>query len=271
MAKVIWKGHINFGLVNVPTRLYSATRSRKLDFHLIDRRDQSPVGYLKINKETGREVRPDEIARAVEHDGQTVVLEDEDFEKIDPKARRAIDIQHFVRAEQIDPAYFQRPYFLAPAEGAERSYVLLREVIRRTGRVGIAKLVLRRREHLAAVMAREDVLVVNLIRFADELRDPGQLDLPSQTPQQLGITTDHLEMASELVGRMTQDWRPEQYRDEYRKALGELIEERAQAQQEGAPRPADTSQPAPEPERTPPSDLEDTLRQSLDRSRQDRL
>ncbi len=262
MPKVIWKGHLNFGLVNVPVRLYSATRRRKLDFHLIDRRDQRPVGHLKINKDTGREVRPDEIARAIEVDGQTVVVEDEDFEQANPQAKHTIDIRHFVRVEQIDPVFFDKPYYMAPQEGAERSYVLLREVIERTGRVGIAKVVLHRREHLAATMLHDGVLTLQLLRFAREIRDPGDLDVPAQTPRQLDITTDAVEMATELVQRMTEEWQPEQYHDEYLEQLTELVERRAHQGREAA-------QPEEPPAAEPPSaatteELFEQLRRSIE-------
>lgn len=264
MAKVIWKGHINFGLVDVPVRLYSATERHKLDFHLIDRRDQNPVGYVKINKETGREVRPDEIARAIEVDDEMVVVEDEDFERANPAATRSIDIEHFVRRDQIDPIFFEKPYYLAPQQGAERSYALLREVIRRTGRVGIAKFVLRRREHLAAVMVHEEVLTVELLRFSRDVRDPTELDVPGEALDELGITTDALEMATELVERMTRDWQPQQYRDEYYQQLTELIERRAR-QGAGAEQP---SPPQPERPREPTSEeLFEQLKRSIQQGR----
>lgn len=265
MPKVIWKGHINFGLVNVPVRLHSATRKNRLDFHLVDRRDENPVGYVKINKETGREVRPDEIARAIEtEDGQLVLLEDQDFEQADPEASRALDIRHFVRLEQISPAFFEKPYFLAPMEGAEKSYGLLREVIAETGRVGIAKVVLRRRERLAAVMARDDVLVLELLRFSQELRDPGELDLPDIDRRSLGITTDEMEMATELVRRMTEEWKPEAYRDEYREQLEQLIEQKASRGRE-VPTSATPQAPS-EVAEAPQEDLSESLRRSIGRT-----
>jgi DNA end-binding protein Ku len=266
MAKVIWKGQINFGLVNVPVRLYSASRKRKLDFRLVDKRDQNSVGYLKINKETGREVRPEEIARAIDVDGETVVLEDEDFEQAASKSARAIDIRHFVRLEQIEPAFFEKPYYLEPEEGAEKSYVLLREVVERTGRVGIAKVVLRKREHLAALMVQDDALMLNLLRFAPEIVDPAELDLPHDNAREIGVDTGSIEMATELVQRMTQDWEPEQYHDEYQEELEALIEQRARQQRTGEV-PAEASRPAPEHEETPASDLSEQLRRSVDQRR----
>ncbi|WP_168211028.1 non-homologous end joining protein Ku [Persicimonas caeni] len=269
MPKVIWKGHINFGLVNVPVRLYSATRKRKLDFHLIDKRDQSPVGYLKINKDTGREVRPEEVARAIEVDGEKVVVEDDDFEQAEAHTAQNIDIQHFVRREQINPAFFEKPYYLAPMEGAEKSYTLLREVIERTGRVGIAKVVLRKREHLAALMVQDNVVVLEMLRFADELRDPSELDLPAESAGDLGVTTDALEMATELVQRMTRDWKPDQYRDEYREELLELIEDKARRARAGTAEPSsqpEESRPTSgEPGTTEGADLTERLRQSIER------
>lgn len=264
MPKVIWKGHISFGLVNVPVRLYSATRKRKLDFHLIDKRDQNPVGYLKINKETGREVRPEEVVRAIDVDGEQVVVEEEDFEHAEQRAAQAIEIQHFVRLEQIEPAFFRKPYYLEPAEASEKSYALLREVIEQTGRVGIAKVVLRKREHLAALMVQGNVVVLEMLRFADELRDPTELEIPEENARELGITTDAVEMATELVQRMTRDWQPGEYRDEYREELLGLIERKARQARAGE-EAAEAERHVPPPEEAEPGDLTEQLRQSIER------
>lgn len=264
MPKVIWKGHINFGLVTVPVRLYSATERQKIDFQLIDRRDHSPVGYQKINKETGREVRSKEVARAARVDGETVIVEDEEFDDLRSHLSRTIDIEHFVRREQIQPAYYEKPYYLEPQEGAERSYALLREVVDRTGRVGVARVVLRRREHLAAVGLHENALSLNLLRFGDEVRDPGELTLPERDLRELGITTDAIEMATELVARMTRDWDPERYENEYRKALRELIEQKARPEQPEAP-PPEASAPSTGSQETGASELTEQLRRSIDR------
>lgn len=262
MPKAIWKGHINFGLVTVPVRLYSATNRRKTEFSLVDRRDKSPVGQRRINKETGHEIDSKDVARAAEVDGERVIVEDEDFERLRSELRRSIDIEHFVRLEQIAPAYFDRPYYLEPQEGAERSYALLRLVIEQTGRVGIARVVLRRREHLAALGLHDGALSMNLLRYADEVRDPTELDLPEDGLRDLGITADAVEMATELVMRMTRDWQPDRYHDEFQEALEDLIERKAKPQQH-PPTPSDAPGGAPRAESESDTELDDQLRRSI--------
>ncbi|MFW5968432.1 MAG: Ku protein, partial [Persicimonas sp.] len=259
MPKAIWKGHINFGLVTVPVRLYSATNRRKTEFSLVDRRDKSPVGQRRINKETGREIEPENVARAAEVDGEPVIVEDEDFERLRSELSRSIDIEHFVRLEQIEPAYFDRPYFLEPQEGGERSYALLRLVAEQTGRVGIARVVLRRREHLAALGIHDGALALNLLRYPDEVRDPTELDLPEGGLRDLGITTDAVEMATELVMRMTRDWQPARYHDEFHEALEDLIERKAKPQRH-PPTPSEPPAGAPRAEGSSGDELDEQLR-----------
>jgi DNA end-binding protein Ku len=263
MPRAIWKGHLSFGLVDVPVRLYSATRRDRPDSHLIDRRDGAPVGHLKINKDTGREVRHDEIARAYEVDGEEVVVEDADLEAIAPASGHSVDIEDFVRREDISPVFFDKPYFLAPDEGAERSYALLREVIERTERVGIARVVLRKRERLCAVTVHDGALTLNLLRYWRELRDPAELDLPAEDLRQAGVSDDAVDMAVELIERKTREWAPQTYRDQYQDRLLELIEQKARPE-----RPPEVTRPEQaEPTEAQPQqgDLTERLRRSIDR------
>jgi len=226
----MWSGTINFGLVNIPVGLYSGETTDDLDFDMLDKRDFSPVGYERVNKKTGKEVAWENIVKGYEYaDGQYVVLTDKDFEEANVEATRQIDILDFVSFADIDPRYVDRPYYLAPLKAGKKSYALLREVLRRSGKAGVGKVVIRTRQHLAAVVAHEDALLLILLRFADELRDTKGLDLPSTNLKTLGITPKELTMAERLVDGMVTSFEPEKYEDEYRRDLMQLIKRKAKA------------------------------------------
>lgn len=226
-ARVIWKGSISFGLVHIPVALYSAEQRDELNLSMLDRRDASPVGYKRINKTTGKEVQWENVVKGYEYDkGQYVVLEDEDFQQANVKATQTVEIVAFVDGADIPFMYYSKPYFLEPINKGEKVYALLRETLRSSGKVGIAKVVLRQREHLAAVLTQGDMLVLEILRFQYELRDPGQFTVPSADVADLGITKKELEMAQRLVVDMTEKWAPEQYHDEYRDDLLKLIEQK---------------------------------------------
>ena len=225
MARSIWKGSIRFGLVNVPVALHTAEEADELSFTLLDRRDLSPVGYQRVNKSSGEEVPWDEIVKGYEYeDGRYVVLGDEDFLQANVEATRTIDIVAFVDAAAIDPVYFDRPYYLAPTAQGEKGYALLRETLERTGRAGIATVVIRTRQHLAALLPRGKALVLVLLRFAHELRGTKGLDLPDAK-----VSDKELAMAEKLVEGMVEEWDPEAYHDEYRDDLLALIERKVEA------------------------------------------
>jgi DNA end-binding protein Ku len=227
MPHAIWKGSIRFGLVNIPVGLYSAEDSDELSFTLLDRRDLSPVGYQRINKSTGEEVPWDEIVKGYEYEeDEYVVLGEEDFKRANPEATQTVDIVAFVDAADIDPMYFDRPYYLAPTKGGDKGYAILREALAETGKAGIAKVVLRTREHLAAVLPRDKALVLELLRFDHELRDTKGLDLPGTDLGKLKVTKKEIEMAEKLVEGMVEEWDPSQYEDEYREDLMARIEEK---------------------------------------------
>jgi len=242
MARAIWKGSISFGLVNIPVGLYSAESRDEIHFKLLDKRNLSPIHYKRVSEESNREVPWDETARGYEFaDGKYVVLSDEDLKRASPEATQTIDIVDFVDLEEISPLYFDKPYYLAPDKKGAKAYALLREVLRRTGKVGIAQVVIRTRQYLAAVVARGEVLTLELMRYAHELRDPEELDLPHGKQ---GISAKELQMAERLVEGMVEAWHPEKYKDEYRRDLMKMIEERVEAGQlEASP------EPAPRPER----------------------
>jgi DNA end-binding protein Ku len=230
MARSIWKGSITFGLVNIPVGLYSAEkRSEEIHFHLLDKRTLSPVRYKRVNEKNGKEVPWEEIVRGYEYqEGQYVVMSDEDIKRANPEASQTVDILDFVDGEEISPLYYDKPYYLAPQKKGAKSYALLRETLRRTGKVGIAKVVIRTRQYLAAVIPQDDVIVLELMRFDHELRDADDLELPHGMA---GVTEKELDMAERLVEGMVGEWEPEKYRDDYRSDLMKLIEKRVESGQ----------------------------------------
>jgi len=230
MARAIWTGTVGFGLVQIPVGLHTAEDRAELEMTMLDKRDFSPVGYERVNKKTGKEVAWENVVKGYEHgDGQYVVLTDKDFEEANVEATRQIDILDFVSFADIDPRYVERPYYLAPLKAGKKSYALLREVLRRSGKAGVGKVVIRSRQHLAAVVAHDDALLLVLLRFADELRDTKGLELPSTNLKTLGITPKELSMAERLVDGMVSHFEPEKYEDEYRRDLLRLIQRKAKA------------------------------------------
>lgn len=226
MARALWKGSISFGLVNIPVGLYSAEqRDDGVSFSQLDRRTMSPIGYRRYNKSNGDEVPWDEIVRGYEYEkGRYVVLTDEDFEQANPKASRTVEIVDFVDAAEIEPLYFDKPYYLAPTENGNKGYALLRETLRRTGKVGVARVVIRTREYLAAVIARDSMMILEILRYPHELRGSDDLDVPAEDLTTLGVSEKELKMAELLVEQMVEDWEPAKYRDQYRDDLLTRIE-----------------------------------------------
>ncbi len=223
--KTFWKGSISFGLVNIPVALYAAESNQKVSFRLLDRRDFSPVRYQRVNERSGKEVSWDEIVKGYEYDeGEYVVLSDADFERANVEATHTIEIVAFVDLTEISPMFFQKPYYLAPLKHGEKGYALLREVMRRTGKAGIARVVLRSREYLAAVTVHGEVLVLNLLRFAHELRGTNNLEVPGHDLKRLKINEREIEMAQQLVEAMQDSWRPERFHEQYRDDLMKIID-----------------------------------------------
>jgi DNA end-binding protein Ku len=226
MARAIWKGTISFGLVNIPIALYPATRREELKFRLLRQTDLSPVNYKRVAEKDGREVPWDQIVKGYEYEkGKYVVLKDEDFERVDLEATQTVDIQDFVHQEEIDPMFFYKPYYLEPQKGGDKAYALLREALKDTNKVGVAKVVIKTRQYLAGVKPEDGALVLELMHFADELADPGKLHLPTKVE----IGKREMTMAKSLVDSMSSKWQPEKYKDDYREALMEVIEEKVEA------------------------------------------
>jgi len=226
VPRSLWKGAISFGLVNVPVELHSAhKRSSELDLTMLDRRDMSPVGFRRVNKATGEEVPWAEVVKGYEYrDGQYVVLGEEDFRRANPEASRTVDIVAFVGLQDIAPPYFETPYYLAPGKRGEKAYALLRDTLRKSGKAGIATVVIRTRQYLAALFPQDDVLVLNTLRYADELKKPSSLEVPSAK-----ATAKELDMALRLVEDMSDAWKPERFHDTYREDLLKRVEEKVKA------------------------------------------
>lgn len=220
----LWRGSIAFGLVNIPVTLESAQQEQKIRFHLLDKRDNGPIGYKQYNKKTGREIDRKNIIKAYECEkGQYVLLSDVDFEKANPKATRSIDIEDFISIDDIDPMLFDRPYYVVPQKGGEKSYALLREVLAKSGKAGIAKIVLHSLQHLAAIFVREDYIILELLRFADEVREISEVP---RLEDKARISDRELDIAEQLVEGMTSKWDPSKYRDTYREDMMHLIEQK---------------------------------------------
>jgi len=226
MARAIWKGSISFGLVNIPIALYPATRREELKFRLLRKSDLSPVNYKRVAEKDGEEVPWDEIVKGYEYEkGKYVVLKDEDFQRVDLEATQTVDIQDFVEQEEIDPMFFYKPYYLEPQKGGDKAYALLRDALKDTNRVGIAKVVIKTRQYLAGVKPENGVLALELMHFADELADPEKLRVPKKTE----VGKREMNMAKSLIDSMSSKWNPEKYKDDYREALMEVIEEKVEA------------------------------------------
>lgn len=229
MARAIWKGSITFGLVNIPVGLYSAEQREEVSFHLLDKRNMARVRYKRVNEESGKEVPWDETVRGYEYEsGQYVILTDEDFRRASPEKTQTVDIVDFVDLDEIDPRFFDKPYYLGPDKRGAKSYALLRETLRRTRKVGIAKVVIRSKEYLAAVTVHEDVIVLNILRYGHELRAWDELDLPSGKE---GVSERELDMAERLVEGMVTSWDPESYKDTYVSDLKAMIQRRVESGQ----------------------------------------
>jgi DNA end-binding protein Ku len=252
VARPIWSGTISFGLVSVPVRMFSATESKELRFHFLDKHDLQPIGYEKVRRDTGKTVDPDDIVRGFEvQKGQYVTLEDEDLDRLDIELTKTIDILDFVELDEIDPIYFRKAYYLAPQDGAEKAYRLLVRALEETSKVGIAKVVIRNKQHLAALRAWDGTLVLETMYYADEVRQPEKVDGKAR------LQKPEVEMAKSLVENLSEPFKPEKYDDTYRKELLDLLRAKAKGK------------PLPEPEAEEEGEVVDlmaALRESVERT-----
>ena len=232
MARSLWKGAISFGLVHIPVEMHTAVREKSLDLTMLDKRDFSPVGFKRYNKNNNKEDSWDDIVKGYEYqDGEYVVLSEEDLRQANVEATQTIDILAFVDAEQVPLLFYEQPYYLAPGKGGDKVYALLRETLRKTGKIGIANVVIRVKQHLAALVCVGDVIVMNTLRYADEIRETDDLKIPSSTAKSTAISDKELKMAMALVEGMSEDWKPEQYHDSYREDVLALVEKKVKAKQ----------------------------------------
>lgn len=226
MPRPMWKGNISFGLVMIPVSMYSAeAKAAELDLDLVDSRNGARVRYQRVNERTGKEVPWKSVSKGYLVDDHYVILSDEDFKRAAEGVVKGIEIVEFVPEDSISPLYYQKPYYLAPGKGGEKVYALLRDALKKAGRIGIAKAVIHSREHLAALVPLDDLLVLLILRFGEELRAPSELELPSSAKAK--VTSKELALAQELMKGMSAEWDPDRYHDEYRNALRHFIEEKA--------------------------------------------
>ncbi|MDQ1829349.1 non-homologous end joining protein Ku [Massilia scottii] len=232
MGRSLWKGAISFGLVHIPVEMYPAVRDNALDLTMLDRRDFSPVGFKRYNKGNNKEVVWDDIVKGYEYsDGEYVVLSEEDLRRANPEATGTIDILAFVDAETVPLLYYEQPYYLAPGKGGDKVYALLRETLRKVGKIGIATVVIRVKQHLAALVCEGDTIVLNTLRYSDEIRPADELKIPTAKSKTAAISDKELKMAMALVEGMSEDWEPEQYHDTYREDILALVEKKVKARQ----------------------------------------
>lgn len=221
--KAIWKGAINFGLVNIPVKLFSATEQSTLNLDMLDRRDMAKVQFKRVNENTGKEIDWENIGKAYNLDGEYIMLEDEDFEEAAPEKSKIISVDHFVDANEIDTIYYENSYYILPEKQGEKAYALLREALIKTGKVGIAQFVLRTSETLSVLKPMDEVLVLTKIRFAQEIRNTELLELPSKSL----VRTDELKMATALIEHYSTPFNIKKYKDEYTDELLKVIKARA--------------------------------------------
>ena len=257
--RAIWKGSISFGLVNIPIALYPATRREDLKFRLLRASDLSPVNYKRVAEKDGKEVPWDQIVKGFEYEkGKFVVLNEKDFQRVDLEATQTVDIKDFVEVDEIDPMYFYKPYYLEPQKGGDKAYSLLRDTLEKTNKVGIAKVIIKTRQYLAGVKPLKNALVLELMHFEEELSEVEKLNLPKKSAEP---GKRELQMAEALVESMTDKWEPKKYKDDYRDALMEVIEEKVEAGGEEIEEKPKPKKPSPK-----VIDLVAVLQQSLART-----
>lgn len=256
--RAMWSGAVSFGLVNIPIRLYSATEEHNLDFHLLHKKDMSPIRYVKVCRDEGEEVSQTDIVKGYEFErGRFIVIEDEDFKRASPKKTKTIEIMGFVAVDEIDAIYFEKPYYLEPDRGADKAYMLIREALQKSAKVGIAKYVIRNREQLGVIKPMGDILVLAQMRFASEIRDSKELRVPD-----IDINEREMDMAIALIEQLTETFDPEKYHDTYSDELLRVIHDKVEGKE---PEPGE---PEPEVSSKAP-DLVALLRASLQQPKQE--
>ena len=233
MQRSLWKGAISFGLVHIPVQMFSAEdKSRALDLTMLDKRDFAPIGYKRVNKDTGREVDWDDIVKGYEYEKEHfVVLSPEDLRRANVEATQTIDIMAFVDGGEVPVVYYEQPYYLTPDKGGDKVYALLREALTRSGMIGIAQVVVRARQHLVALLPMGDMIVMNTLRYHDELKPTDDFELPRSNSRKLALQDKEVEMALALVKGMAGAFEPEQYHDTYREDVMTVVQRKIKAKQ----------------------------------------
>ncbi len=260
MSRMIWKGAISFGLVHVPVGLYPASQDSGVDFDWLDRRTMDPVGYRRVNKRTGKEIDKGDIVKGIKQpDGDYVVLSDDEIKAAYPRTTQTIEIEAFVKAGEIPFVYLDRPYYLEPADKSAKVYALLREAMAADGVVGVARVVMHTKEHLAALIPSGPALILHTLRWAADVRDVRDLDLPAAGRKGAALKEGELRMAQQLVAGMTVPWDPSKYADEFSGAIHRLVRQRIEDGKTMQVTPLEETGPAP----SNVVDLTELLRQSL--------
>ena len=227
--RVLWRGAIAFGLVHIPVALYAATESHGLNFDWLDKRTMDPVGYKRINKKTGKEVAPENIVKGIKYeDDSYVILSHEEINAAYPKTTQTIEIESFVASNAVPFIYLERPYYIVPINKGAKVYALLREILTKTGMIGLAKVVIQTKQHLAVLIPFGPLLVLNLLRWGDEIRPWEELDLPTDS-KSLGVTEKELKLGEQLIKDMSNAWDPQQFTDSFKEQILQLVEEKAKA------------------------------------------
>jgi len=229
-TRTLWKGAITFGLVHIPVGLHTASTEQGIDFDWLDKRSMDPVGYKRINKRTGKEIAREQIVKGFEYeDGKYVVISPKEIEAVYPRTTQTIEIQRFLDVGEIPFVYLERPYYLAPINKGQKVYALLREVLVKTGKVGLAKVVIATKQHLALLIPFGKVLVLNLLRWGDEIKDADGLDLPAAGIKGAKLSAAEMKMAEQLVGDMSGPWNPDEFKDEFKHAVMKIVEKKVKA------------------------------------------
>lgn len=260
----IWKGTISFGLLNIPVSLQTANEDKDISFHMLDSKDMSPIKFRRVNEKTGREVPYDRIQKGYEYEkGKFVLIDDKDFKAANVKATQTLDIEDFVLLDEIDTMLFDKPYYMVPEKGGEKSYFLLRDALRKSGKVAVGKIVIRTKQHLGCVMPKGDYLVLELLRFAHEVIEVKEADyLAEKEIKKADYSPRELKMAQDLIHGMTADWEPDKYKDTYHDDLMKRIKAKIDAGE--GKEVAEPDQPEEDLKPTKVVDLLPLLRQSLD-------
>jgi|UniRef100_UPI004039C9C8 DNA end-binding protein Ku len=229
-SRTLWKGAITFGLVHIPVGLHTASIEQGIDFDWLDKRSMDPVGYRRINKRTGREIDKDNIVKGFEYeDGKYVVISPEEIEAVYPRTTQTIEIQRFIDAQELPFLYLERPYYVAPINKGQKVYALLREVLLKTGKVGLAKVVIATKQHLAVLVPSGRAMVLNLLRWGDEVKTLEGLDLPAAGMKGANVRAAEMKMAEQLVDSMSGKWKPEDFKDEFKSAVMKIVQKKVKA------------------------------------------